>query len=109
MKRGILLVCVFVCVVILSSAVMAQYLPTAMTTTKAGKQKDIILTTADIKESYKVIGIVSIRGGEVNLDALNSKLKDAGKELGADAVIGIQYFTYSGYVYAYGTAVKIKE
>ena len=108
MKRGILLVSVFSCVIILSSAVMAQYM-SATTTTKTAKQKDIILTTADIKDSYKVIGIVSIRGGEVNLDALNSKLKDAAKELGADYVIGIQYFTYSGYVYAYGTAVKIKE
>ena len=110
MKRGILLVSVFLCVIISSSAVMAQYLPaTATTTTKNAKQKDVILSTADIKESYKVIGIVSIRGGEVNLDTLNSKLKDAGKELGADYVIGINYFTYSGYVYAYGTAVKVKE
>lgn len=91
----------------LSSAVMAQYMTS--TPTKAGTQKDIILTTADIKDSYKVIGIVSIRSGEVNLDALNSKLKDAARELGADFVIGINYFTYSGYVYAYGTAVKIKE
>ena len=107
MKRGILFVSVLLCAIILSSAVMAQYLPA--TTTKTAKQKDVILTTADIKDSYKVIGIVSIRGGEVNLDALNSKLKDAAKELGADYVIGIQYFNYSGYVYAYGTAVKIKE
>ncbi|MFA5338971.1 MAG: hypothetical protein WC317_02340 [Candidatus Omnitrophota bacterium] len=110
MKRGILLISVLLCAIILSSAAMAQYLPaTSSATAKSAKQKDIVLTTADIKDSYKVIGIVSIRGGEVNLDALNSKLKDAGKELGADAVIGIQYFTYSGYVYAYGTAVKIKE
>ncbi|MDD4878874.1 MAG: hypothetical protein PHR22_00265 [Candidatus Omnitrophica bacterium] len=108
MKRRILLISVFLCVIILSSAVMAQYLPTT-SSTKSGKQKDVILTPADIQDSYKVIGIVSIRGGEVNLDALNSKLKDAAKELGADYVIGIQYFNYSGYVYAYGTAVKVKE
>ncbi len=108
MKRTILLISVLLCAIILSSTVMAQP-PTSTMITKSAKQKDIVLTTADIKDSYKVIGIVSIRGGEVNLDALNSKLKDAGKELGADAVIGIQYFTYSGYVYAYGTAVKIKE
>ena len=107
MKRGVLAISVFLCVVILSSAASAAYMST--TTKAGGKQKDVILTTSDIKDSYKVIGIVSIRGGEVNLDALNSKLKDAAKELGADYVIGINYFTYSGYVYAYGTAVKIKE
>ncbi|MDD5072789.1 MAG: hypothetical protein PHX64_03200 [Candidatus Omnitrophica bacterium] len=110
MKRAILLISVLLCAIILSSAVMAQYLPTASSTTaKSTKPKDVVLTTSDIKDSYKVIGIVSVRGGEVNLDALNSKLKDAGKELGADYIIGIQYFTYSGYVYGYGTAVKIKE
>jgi len=81
-----------------------------MATTKAAnKQKDVILSTEDIKDSYKVIGIVSIRSGEVDIVVLNGKLKDAARELGADYVIGINYFTYSGYVYAYGTAVKIKE
>lgn len=106
MRRGILFVSVFLCVIILSSSAVAQYLPTTKT---SGKQKDVVLTTADIKDSYKVIGIVSIRGGEVDLVALNGKLKDTAREMGADYVIGVNYFTYSGYVYAYGTAVKIKE
>lgn len=108
MRRNILRVSVFLCVIVLSSAAMAQYLPTAAKKA-AGKSKEVILTTADIKDSYKVIDIVSIRAGEVNLDALNARLKDAAGQLGADYVIGINYFTYSGYVYAYGTAVKIKE
>ena len=108
MRRNILMISAFLCVIILSSVAMAQYMSTT-TTTKTTKTKDVVLTTADIKDSYKVIGIVSIRSGEVNLDALNSKLKDAAREMGADYVIGINYFTYSGYVYAYGTAVKIKE
>ncbi|OGX28281.1 MAG: hypothetical protein A3F87_03650 [Omnitrophica WOR_2 bacterium RIFCSPLOWO2_12_FULL_51_24] len=107
MRRGILLISLFLCVIILSSSAMAQYLST--TTKTSSKQKDVILSTEDIKDSYKVIGIVSIRAGEVDLAAVNSKLKDAAKELGADYVIGINYFTYSGYIYAYGTAVKIKE
>ena len=106
MRRGILFVSVFLCVIILSSSAIAQYLSTTKT---SGKQKDVVLSTEDIKDSYKVIGIISIRGGEVDLVSLNSKLKDAAKELGADYVIGVNYFTYSGYVYAYGTAVKIKE
>ena len=107
MKRSLILASIVLASVIGVSAVSAQ----VMTKQKAGsaKQKEIVLTTADIKDSYKVIGIVSARGGEVNLDGLNSKLKDAAKDLGADCVIGINYFNYSGYVYAYGTAVKLKE
>ena len=107
MRRKILFISVFLCVIILASSVMAQYMAT--TTKTAGKQKDVTLTTEDIKDPYKVIGIVSIRSGEVDLVVLNGKLKDAARELGADYVIGINYFTYSGYIYAYGTAVKIKE
>ena len=118
MKRIILSVTVLVCVVLLSSVAMAAppYASTptkassgTSTTTAAAKQKDIILTTEDIKDSYKVIGIISARGGEIDLDALNNKLKDAARQIGADYVIGINYFNYSGYVYAYGTAVKIKQ
>ncbi|MFA6355738.1 MAG: hypothetical protein WCY23_01365 [Candidatus Omnitrophota bacterium] len=107
MKRSLIVASIVLASVIAVSAVPAQ----VITKQKSGsaKQKEIVLTTADIKDSYKVIGIVSARGGEVNLDGLNSKLKDAAKDLGADCVIGINYFNYSGYVYAYGTAVKLKE
>jgi len=105
MKRGILLASVFLCVITLSAAAMAQ----VMSQTKTNKPKDIILTTEDIRDNYKVIGIISIRSGEVSLESLNAKLKDAARQLGADYVIGVNYLNYSGYVYAYGTAVKIKE
>ncbi len=71
------------------------------------KPKEVVLSTADIKDPYKVIGLISVRSGEVNLDTVNDKLKEEGKNLGADYVLGINYFTYSGYIYAYGTAVKL--
>ena len=107
MRRRILFISVFLCAIILTSSAAAQVMATTKT---AGKQKDIILSTEDIKESYKVIGIVSIRSGEVDLTVINNKLKDAARELGADYVIGVDYFnSHSGYIYAYGTAVKIKE
>ncbi len=73
------------------------------------KSKGVILTSEDIKEDYDIIGIVSARSGEVVLDNLNERLKEEAKNLGADYVIGIRYFDYSGYIYAYGTAVKIKK
>lgn len=106
MRRRLIILSLLLCMALLMTAVSAQ----VMTQSKSsGKLKDIVLTTADIKDSYKVIGIVSARGGEVDLDSLNGKLKDAARSLGADYVIGVNYFNYSGYVYAYGTAVKIKE
>lgn len=108
MKRSLILASIVLAALIAVSAAFAQVMPQGKTGGSA-KQKDIVLTTADIKDSYKVIGIISARGGEVNLDGLNSKLKDAAKDLGADCVIGVNYFNYSGYVYAYGTAVKLKE
>lgn len=73
------------------------------------KPKEVILTSTDIKEDYEILGIVSVRSGEVVLDSINEKLKGEAKNLGADYVIGISYFNYSGYIYAYGTAVKIKK
>ena len=109
MKRALITVALFLTAFILlsSSFVCAQVMPSKSSGT--AKTKDIILTTSDIKDSYKVIGIISARGGEVNLENLNAKLKEEARGLGADYVIGINYFTYSGYVYAFGTAVKIKE
>jgi len=83
--------------------------PSAQADIKSKPKKEVLLTTTDIKDSYKVIGIISVKSGEINLDVLNDKLKEAAKDLGADYIIGVTYFTYSGYVYAYGTAVKVKE
>ncbi|MFA5165069.1 MAG: hypothetical protein WC481_05835 [Candidatus Omnitrophota bacterium] len=107
MKRKLIVVSVVLAAAVAASTVFAQVI--TKTKPSGGKQKDIVLTTADMKDSYKVVGIVSARGGEVNLDGLNAKLKDAARDLGADCVIGINYFNYSGYVYAYGTAIKLKE
>ncbi len=105
MKRTIYLVSFFLLVGLLSTS----FIPSAPAEIKAKPKKEIILTTTDIKDSYKVIGIISAKTGEMNLDSLNDKLKEQAKGLGADYVIGVTYFTYSGYVCTYGTAVKIKE
>lgn len=87
----------------------ASFITSAQAETKSKPKKEVILTTTDIKDSYKVIDIISVKSGEIDLGVLNDKLKEAAKDLGADYIIGVTYFNYSGYVYAYGTAVKIKE
>ena len=97
---------------ILLSLALSAFMPSfglALAAEGKGKPKEIFLTTEDIKDPYKVLGVVSIKSGDVNLDNLNDKLKDAAKGLGADCVIGVYYFTYQGYIFVVGTAVKIKE
>ena len=89
---------------------LSTFVPAAAAETKSKPKKEVILTTTDIKDSYKVIGLISAKTGETNLDTLNDKLKETAKDLGADYVIGVGYFfMQGGYLYAYGTAVKIKE
>jgi predicted amino acid-binding ACT domain protein len=106
MKRAISLISLSV----LSGLLAMSFIVSAQAQTKAKPKKEVILTTTDIKDSYKVIGIVSVKTGETNLDTLNDKLKEEAKGLGADYVIGVNYFyVQGGYLYAYGTAVKIKE
>ena len=106
MKRAIYLISLFV----LSGLLSTSFIVSAQAETKPKPKKEIVLTTTDIKDSYKVIGIISTKTGETNLDTLNDKLKEAAKDLGADYVIGVSYFyVQGGYLYASGTAVKVKE
>ena len=106
MKRVIYLVSLFV----LSGLLSTSFIPSTQAEIKPKPKKEVLLTTTDIKDSYKVIGIVSVRTGETNLDTLNDKLKEEAKGLNADYVIGVNYFyMQGGYLYAYGTAVKVKE
>jgi len=104
MKRLIFLVSVFLAFVILQSFFVPQVFAA-----EKKKPKELIFSTLDVNEDYEYLGIVSVRTGEVNIAKVNSQLKEAAKKLGADYVIGIRYFEYGGYIYAYGTAVKIKE
>ncbi len=103
MKRFTVLVSLFLAFVILQS----YFTPQAFAQQKK-KPKDIILSTVDIDEDYEILGIVSVRSGDVNISAINENLKAEARNLGADHVIMVRYFQASGYVYAYGTAVKIK-
>lgn len=105
MKRFYLLVFVISAFAILFITIA----PNSCAEEKKKKPKEVILTSTDIREDYEILGIVSVRSGEVVLDSINEKLKEEAKNLGADYVIGINYFNYSGYIYAYGTAVKIKK
>ncbi|MFH1778529.1 MAG: hypothetical protein ABH847_00640 [Candidatus Omnitrophota bacterium] len=103
MKRLVVLTSLFLALAIL----LSYFAPYALAQQKK-KPKEVILSTADIDEDYEILGIVSVRSGEVNLTTINDKLKEEAKNLGADYVVMVRYFDYSGYIYAYGTAAKIK-
>lgn len=106
MKKYIYLISFLSASVLLS----VSFIPSAQAEVKSKPKKEVILTSTDIKDSYKVIGIISAKTGEATLDTLNDKLKEQAKDLGADYVIGVNYFfMQGGYIYAYGTAVKVKE
>lgn len=103
MKRLTILISIFLAFVILQS----YFIPQTFAQQKK-KPKEIVLSTVDIDENYEILGIVSVRSGEVNLSTVNENLKAEARNLGADYVVMVRYFQYSGYIYAYGTAVKIK-
>lgn len=71
---------------------------------------EILLLTKDIEKPYKEIGIISIVGANKNTsyDELNDKLMQKAREVGADAVIKIEYGTEASNVmvpgsYGYGS------
>jgi len=65
------------------------------------------LTTEDLNISYEVIGIINHRSGELSIDKVTLALRDKAQSMGADYVIGVRFFRDSGYLYGYGTAVKL--
>lgn len=75
----------------------------------AAEKKKIIFSTTDISQEYDIMGIVSYRTGETDIDVVNRGLLRRAKNMKATHVIGIRYHTYAGYFYGYGTAVKVKE
>ncbi|MCK5306640.1 MAG: hypothetical protein KAJ66_05840 [Candidatus Omnitrophica bacterium] len=72
------------------------------------QNKKIKLTTCDLHKEYTIKGIVVYRSGTPDLEQINEELiKRAGK-LKADCIIGVRYLEAMGYLFGYGTAVKVK-
>jgi hypothetical protein len=92
---------------ILTAVFIFSTLPDAMA---KDKKKSVILSTVDIGEDYEILGLVSYRSSELSTKKVNKELKKQAKKMGADYVIGIDYYSNAGYLYGTGTAVKlIKE
>ena len=75
----------------------------------AADKSKIILSTTDIDTPYDIIGIVSYKTGEPDVDVVNRGIMRQAARLNATNVVGIRYFSSAGFFYGYGTAVKTKE
>lgn len=93
MKRILILVCA---VLLLSGcATIKLNYGSLVSETFTPKSNDfaIILTTEDLNRPYKEIGVISALANYENAtyDQLNEKIKQKAREVGADAVIKIEY------------------
>lgn len=79
----------------------------AGTAAGAKKAAGVVLSTVDLKVDYDILGVVSYRSSETMPDKINSELKKQAKDMGADYVIGVTYYSGFGYLYGSGTAVKL--
>lgn len=66
------------------------------------------IITVDLKKNYKILKMVSVRSGGTELENVDRELLKEAKKIGADFIIGVRYFSHQGYLYGYGTAVKLE-
>lgn len=93
----------FLFVIVFLFAIIALHAPAA----KAADDKDIILSTVDLKADYEILGLVSYRSSELSPKKIHDELRNQARDMGADHVIGITYYNNAGYLYGSGTAVKL--
>lgn len=91
---------------ILSIFLILSDLPSALA---KDKKKAVLLSTVDIDEEYEILGLVSYRSNELSPEKMHNALQKKAEKMGADYVIGINYYNNAGYLYATGTAVKLTE
>ena len=61
------------------------------TTVTSQAKEEILLTTGDIDRPYKELGVIVVRGKRTNGEKIMELLRAEAKEIGADAVIKIDF------------------
>jgi len=74
----------------------------------ADGESKIKLTTCDLQKPYIIKGLIHVRIGQPDLDKINEMLVEEAKKIDADCVVGVGYMEVYGYLFGYGTAVKVK-
>ena len=73
------------------------------------KKKSAILTTSDSVGNYEFSKIISARAGTTDPESANAELLKVANSIGADYVLSVRFLSHAGYLFAYGTAVKVKQ
>ena len=95
------LICLVIVLVVSFSGIIRE----AVAAEDDGKIK---LTTCDLHEPYIIKGLIHVKTGQPNLDKINEMLVEEAKKIDADCVVGVGYMEAYGYLFGYGTAVKVK-
>ena len=94
------LICVLIVLVVGYSGIIREVV--------AADDSKIKLTTSDLHKPYIIKGLIHVRTGQPNLDKINEMLVEEAKKIDADCVVGVGYMEAYGYLFGYGTAVKVK-
>jgi len=89
---------VFICMVMVSvgcARTMADFAPLAIDSPTSQTGSDILLTIGDLDRPYKELGVIFVKGRCVRYKKVVERLRSEAKEIGADAVIKIEFGDHS--------------
>ena len=70
---------------------MTDFAPFTTGSVTSAKGEELLLTTGDIDRPYKELGIIVVRGRRTSGEKMMESLKAEAREVGADAVIKIEF------------------
>ena len=106
MKKIVRLMAIFVLGVVVMVWALSQTLVQGQ---QQQKKKSAILTTSDSIGTYEWTRIISARAGSTDPESANAELLKVANSIGADYVLSVRFLSHAGYLFAYGTAVKVKQ
>jgi hypothetical protein len=108
MKKSIILISMLV-LLAGCATVRTDFAPLQFGTTAAKTSGDILLATGDLNRPYKELGVIFVKGRHTGYQSIMEKLREKAREVGADAVIKIEFssrFFYYHRPYCRGVAVS---
>lgn len=106
MKKIVRLVAIFLIGVVVMVWALSQTLVQGQ---QQQKKKSAVLTTSDGIGNYEWTKIISARAGSTDPESANAELLKTANSIGADYVLSVRFLSHAGYLFAYGTAVKVKQ
>jgi hypothetical protein len=91
------------------ATVRTDFAPLQVNAAPAKTGGEILLVTGDVNRPYKELGVIFVKGRHAGYPCIMEKLKEKAQEVGADAVIKIEFgsrFPYYHRHYCRGLAVS---